>query len=96
MCERIAPLDQVVDPDARDLGYIQDRETGAVVLESKPFARAPHRDQIVEILDVRSARNGQPQKADITPLACSREHEDRRDRPPVNRRAVCPPIGVEG
>jgi hypothetical protein len=66
----------------RDLGYIQYRETGAVVLESKPFARAPHRDQIVEVLDVRSSRNGQPQKADITPFAGSREHEDRRDRPP--------------
>lgn len=80
--ERILPVDQVLDPNTRNLRHIQDGETGAVVLESEPFAGPPDGDQVVEVLDVGAAGYRQTQKTDVAPLTGTGEHEDRRDRLP--------------
>src|SRR6202021_749336 len=77
-----------VQPSARYLGNVQYREPGAVVLESQSLARPPAREKVIVVFEFGPPRNGEPDEADVPPLAGLRKHEDRRNFAPVRRPRV--------
>ncbi|GAA0005942.1 hypothetical protein BRDID11002_59460 [Bradyrhizobium diazoefficiens] len=72
-------MNQVVDPWALDFCNVEDRKAGAIILKPKTLARSPDGDEIVEVIDVRSARNGKPKKTYVPLFAGAREHKYRRN-----------------